>query len=92
MNRAACLRGYRVRFALAGDLVNDLVASQNRNTCTAASSSPSPDALLIDEVGYLSFDCPRRGPALPGLQDTPSAKPTECAEFPFMTFFVICAR
>ena len=49
--------GYRVRFALAADLVNDLVASQARNTLHRRLMSLSkPDLLLIDELGYLSFD------------------------------------
>jgi DNA replication protein DnaC len=57
IGQLACLRGYRVRFVLAADLVNDLVASQSRNTlhrrlCTWT----APDLVLIDELGYLSFD------------------------------------
>jgi DNA replication protein DnaC len=53
----ACLRGYRVRFTTAADLVNDLVASQTRNTlhrCLAKWAAY--DLLLVDELGYLSFD------------------------------------
>lgn len=53
----ACLRGYRVRFVLAADLVNDLVAAQARNTLHRRLLAwSSPDLLLIDELGYLSFD------------------------------------
>lgn len=53
----ACVEGYRVRFALAADLVNDLVASQTRNPLSKRLSAwASHDLLLIDELGYLSFD------------------------------------
>jgi DNA replication protein DnaC len=53
----ACVEGYRVRFALAADLVNDLVASQTRNTLSKRLANwASYDLLLIDELGYLSFD------------------------------------
>ena len=53
----ACLRGYRVRFILAADLVNDLVASQTRNTLHRRLLAwTKPDLLLVDELGYLSFD------------------------------------
>lgn len=53
----ACLRGYRVRFILAADLVNDLVAAQVRNTLHRRLLAwGSPDLLLVDELGYLSFD------------------------------------
>lgn len=53
----ACVEGYRVRFALAADLVNDLVAAQARNTLSKRLAAwASHDLLLIDELGYLSFD------------------------------------
>jgi DNA replication protein DnaC len=53
----ACLRGYNVRFVLAADLVNDLVAGQSRNTLQRRLATwAAPDLLLIDELGYLSFD------------------------------------
>jgi DNA replication protein DnaC len=53
----ACVEGYRVRFALAADLVNDLVAAQTRNTLSKRLATwASYDLLLIDELGYLSFD------------------------------------
>jgi DNA replication protein DnaC len=53
----ACVEGYRVRFSLAADLVNDLVASQTRNTLSKRLASwACYDLLLIDELGYLSFD------------------------------------
>ena len=57
IGQLACLRGYRVRFVLASDLVNDLVAGQSRNTLHRRIHAwTSPDLLLIDELGYLSFD------------------------------------
>lgn len=57
IGQLACLRGYRVRFILAADLVNDLVAGQSRNTLQRRLNTWSaPDLLLIDELGYLSFD------------------------------------
>jgi DNA replication protein DnaC len=57
IGQLACLRGYRVRFVLAADLVNDLVAAQARNTLHRRLVAwSSPDLLLIDELGYLSFD------------------------------------
>jgi DNA replication protein DnaC len=53
----ACVAGYRVRFALAADLVNDLVGAQARNTLSKRLHAwASHDLLLIDELGYLSFD------------------------------------
>jgi DNA replication protein DnaC len=57
IGQLACLRGHRVRFVLAADLVNDLVAAQARNTLHRRLMAWStPDLLLIDELGYLSFD------------------------------------
>lgn len=53
----AATRGYRVRFVLAADLVNDLVARQARNTLHRGLHQwSSYDLLLVDELGYLSFD------------------------------------
>ncbi len=53
----ACLRGQRVRFVVAADLVNDLVAAAARNTLHKRLALWSaPELLLIDELGYLSFD------------------------------------
>jgi DNA replication protein DnaC len=53
----ACVEGYRVRFALAADLVNDLVGAQTRNTLSKRLTAwAAYDLLLIDELGYLSFD------------------------------------
>jgi DNA replication protein DnaC len=57
IGQLACLRGYRVRFVLAADLVNDLVAGQAKNTLQRRLATwAAPDLLLIDELGYLSFD------------------------------------
>jgi DNA replication protein DnaC len=57
LGQLGCLRGLRVRFALAADLVNDLVAAQTRNTLHRRLATwASPDLLLIDELGYLAFD------------------------------------
>jgi len=57
IGQLACLRGYRVRFVLAADLVNDLVAAQARNALHRRLATwATPELLLIDELGYLSFD------------------------------------
>jgi DNA replication protein DnaC len=57
IGQLACLRGLRVRFVTAADLVNDLVAAQARNTLARRIHAwTAPDLLLIDELGYLSFD------------------------------------
>lgn len=57
IGQLACLAGFRVRFTVAADLVNDLVAAQARNTLMRRLSSwAAYDLLLVDELGYLSFD------------------------------------
>jgi len=57
IGQLACLRGHRVRFVVAADLVNDLVAGQVKNTLHRRLAAwAAPDLLLIDELGYLSFD------------------------------------
>ena len=57
LGQLACLAGFRVRFTLAADLVNDLVGAQARNTLSRRLASwAAHDLLLIDELGYLSFD------------------------------------
>jgi DNA replication protein DnaC len=57
IGQLACLRGYRVRFVVAADLVNDLIAAQSRNTLNKRLHVWStPELLLIDELGYLAFD------------------------------------
>jgi len=53
----ACLRGTRVRFTTAADLVNDLVAAQARNALHRRLALWTvPQLLVVDELGYLSFD------------------------------------
>lgn len=53
----ACLRGRRVRFTTAADLVNDLVAAQARNALHRRLALWTvPELLVVDELGYLSFD------------------------------------
>jgi DNA replication protein DnaC len=57
IGQLACLRGYRVRFVTAADLVNSLVAAQARNTLNSRLTAwSSLDLLLVDELGYLTFD------------------------------------
>jgi DNA replication protein DnaC len=57
IGQLACLQGYRVRFTTAADLVNDLVAAQARNGLHRRLALwSSPDLLLVDELGYLTFD------------------------------------
>lgn len=57
IGQLACTSGYRVRFVLAADLVNDLVGAATRNTLGKRLAVwAAPDLLLIDELGYLSFD------------------------------------
>ena len=53
----ACLRGTRVRFTTAADLVNNLVAAQARNALQRRLALWTvPELLVLDELGYLSFD------------------------------------
>jgi DNA replication protein DnaC len=57
IGQLACLRGYRVRFTTAADLVNDLVSAQARNGLHRRLALwASFELLLLDELGYLSFD------------------------------------
>jgi DNA replication protein DnaC len=57
IGQLACLRGFRVRFVVAADLVNDLIAAQSRNTLNKRLAFwGSAELLLVDELGYLSFD------------------------------------
>ena len=60
---AACLRGHRVRFAAAIDIVNRLSAAEsNRHLARELKRYQSPELLLIDELGYLPLD--KRGAEL----------------------------
>ena len=57
IGQLACLQGFRVKFVVAADLVNALVTAQTKNALGRALTSwGSYDLLLIDELGYLSFD------------------------------------
>jgi len=57
IGQLACLRGHRVRFVTAADLVNDLVAAQARNRLHRRLAAwASYELLLVDELGHLSFD------------------------------------
>jgi DNA replication protein DnaC len=57
IGQLACLRGHRVRFVTAADLVNDLVAAQARNSLHRRLAIwASYELVLVDELGYLSFD------------------------------------
>jgi len=57
IGQLACLGGHRVRFVTAADLVNDLVAAQARNGLHRRLAVwASYELVLIDELGYLSFD------------------------------------
>jgi DNA replication protein DnaC len=57
IGQLACLRGHRVRFVTAADLVNDLVAAQARNGLHRRLAAwAAYELLLVDELGYLSFD------------------------------------
>lgn len=57
IGQLACLRGHRVRFVTAADLVNDLVAAQARNSLHRRLAVwASYELVLVDELGYLSFD------------------------------------
>jgi DNA replication protein DnaC len=57
IGQLACLQGYRVKFVVAADLVNALVTAQTKNALGRALATwGAYDLLLIDELGYLSFD------------------------------------
>jgi DNA replication protein DnaC len=57
LGQLACLRGHRTRFVLAADLVNELVAAQAKNNLhRRLAAYATPELLLIDELGYLTFD------------------------------------
>lgn len=57
LGQLACIKGYNVRFTLAADLVNELVASSQRNTLGRRLNAwTRPELVIVDELGYLSFD------------------------------------
>jgi DNA replication protein DnaC len=57
IGQLACIAGFRVRFTTAADLVNDLVAAQARNGLHRRLAHwAAPELLLVDELGYLTFD------------------------------------
>jgi DNA replication protein DnaC len=57
IGQLACLQGFRVKFVVAADLVNHLVTAQARNALARALTTwGAYDLVLIDELGYLSFD------------------------------------
>lgn len=57
LGQLACLQGFRVKFVVAADLVNALVTAQTKNGLGRALATwGAYDLLLIDELGYLSFD------------------------------------
>jgi DNA replication protein DnaC len=57
IGQLACLQGHRVKFVVAADLVNSLVTAQTKNALGRCLTTwGSYDLLLIDELGYLSFD------------------------------------
>lgn len=57
IGQLACLQGFRVKFVVAADLVNSLVTAQTKNSLGRALATwGAYDLLLIDELGYLSFD------------------------------------
>ena len=54
---AACLAGFRVRFATAIDIVNSLSAADRADRLAAELKRYTrPDLLIIDELGYLPID------------------------------------
>ena len=63
LGHAACLRGHRVLFAAAIDIVNRLSAAEsNRQLARELKRYQNPELLLIDELGYLALD--KRGAEL----------------------------
>ena len=57
LGHAACLRGHRVLFANAIDVINTLHAAQTRGSLKAELRKyTAPELLLLDEVGYLPID------------------------------------
>ena len=57
MGYAACLKGYRVLFTTAIDMINTLQAAQKASSLQLALKKYlKPDVLIIDELGYLPID------------------------------------
>lgn len=57
MGLAACLAGYRVRFATAIDIINSLLAAQKAGRLVKELKAYTrPELLIIDELGYLPID------------------------------------
>jgi DNA replication protein DnaC len=57
LGHAACLAGFRVRFATAIDIINTLSAADRANRLEAELKKYTrPDLLVIDELGYLPID------------------------------------
>ena len=54
---AACLKGHRVRFATAVEVINALAAAQRGGRLKQALDAyRKPDLLILDELGYLPID------------------------------------
>ena len=57
LGHAACLAGYRVRFATAVDIINNLAAAQKVGRFVLERKKYlRPDLLIMDELGYLPID------------------------------------
>ena len=54
---AACLKGYRVLFTTAIDMINTLQAAQKTSSLQSTLKKYlKPDVLILDELGYLPID------------------------------------
>jgi DNA replication protein DnaC len=57
LGHAACLAGFRVRFATAVDIVNSLCAAEKAGRFVAELKKYTrPELLIMDELGYLPID------------------------------------
>ncbi len=66
---AAVLAGTHVLFTTAAQLLLDLGGQEStRGLARRLNHYASRGLLVVDEIGYLSYDAPRRGSALPGRQ------------------------
>jgi DNA replication protein DnaC len=71
LGTAAAMKGYRVKYTLATRLVNELVEAADDKTLTKTINRYGRvDLLIIDELGYMSLDTPRRRAPLPGPDRT----------------------